>query len=252
MDSLPLPRQNCRWSRVAWFEGASGQPAASGLAVDAAARTGKSKTEAKYEAVSAIQNLLGYLKEHTDGAVPPENLIIFDEAQRAWDDEVGLSLMGRPKSEPELFLDILQRLDWACLVCLVGPGQEINRGEGGLALWGEALSKAAASGHRWRVIAAPQAFEDGPDVSGRGLAGGARPAWDSERAPSPPVKFHAGLPQLAPREVGRGVAQRRNRRRKCNGIAIGVPARLVNPRHQRGQGMAAPASAWRPIRWPPR
>lgn len=144
--------------------------------MDAAARTGKSKTEAKYEAVLAIQNLLGYLKEHTDGAVPPENLIIFDEAQRAWDE-------GRPKSEPELFLDILQRLDWACLVCLVGPGQEINRGEGGLALWGEALSKAAASGHRWRVVAAPQAFEDGPDVSGRGLAGGARPAWDSEREP---------------------------------------------------------------------
>ena len=121
------------------------------LAVDAAARTGKSKTAAKYEAVSAIQNLLGYLKEHTDGAVPPENLIIFDEAQRAWDEEVGLALMGRPKSEPELFLDILQRLDWACLVCLVGPGHEINRGEGGLALWGEALSKAVASARRSRA-----------------------------------------------------------------------------------------------------
>jgi hypothetical protein len=34
-------------------------------------------------------------------------------------------------------------LPWACLVCLVGSGQEINRGEGGLALWGEALAKSA-------------------------------------------------------------------------------------------------------------
>jgi hypothetical protein len=29
--------------------------------------------------------------------------VIFDEAQRAWDAEVGQELMGRPNSEPELF-----------------------------------------------------------------------------------------------------------------------------------------------------
>lgn len=48
------------------------------LATDRAARTGESKAAAKYQADAAIQNLLGYLKEHTDGAVPPENVIIFD------------------------------------------------------------------------------------------------------------------------------------------------------------------------------
>ena len=139
------------------------------LAVDASTRTGVTKTQAKYEADAAIQNLLGYLREHTDGAAPPEHVIVFDEAQRAWDAEVGQELLGRPKSEPELFLDILYRLDWACLVCLVGPGQEINRGEGGLALWGEALLKARSAGQTWKVIAAPQSLRGGPDVVGTGL-----------------------------------------------------------------------------------
>jgi hypothetical protein len=46
----------------------------------------------------------------------------------------------------------LHRLPWACLVCLVGEGQEINRGEGGMALWGEALAIEAVAGRRWRVV----------------------------------------------------------------------------------------------------
>lgn len=142
------------------------------LATDRAARTNESKADAKYQADAAIQNLLGYLKEHTDGAEPPEHVIIFDEAQRAWDAEVGQELMGRPNSEPELFLKILGRLPWSCLVCLVGYGQEINRGEGGLHLWGEALAREAASGNRWRVLAAPPAIDGGPDVSGDGLTSG--------------------------------------------------------------------------------
>jgi hypothetical protein len=142
------------------------------LATDRAARTGESKTTAKYQADAAIQNLLGYLKEHTDGAEPPENVIIFDEAQRAWDAEVGQELRGRPNSEPELFLRILGRLEWSCLVCLVGYGQEINRGEGGLRLWGEALAREAANGNRWRVLAAPAAIEGGTAVTGDGLISG--------------------------------------------------------------------------------
>ncbi len=142
------------------------------LATDRAKRSGSSKVQAKYEAGAAIQNLLGYLKEHTDGSPPPEHVIVFDEAQRAWDREVGLELMGRPNSEPELFLDILARLDWACLICLVGPGQEINRGEGGLRLWGEALSSPEPSRQVWSVVAAPQALDGGPDIAGLGLTAG--------------------------------------------------------------------------------
>lgn len=142
------------------------------LATDSALRGATTKAAAKYQADAAIQNLLGYLKEHTDGAHPPENVIVFDEAQRAWDAEVGQDLMGRPSSEPELFLEILNRLEWACLVCLVGPGQEINRGEGGLPLWGEALARASTSARSWTVVAAPQALDGGPDVAGDGLLAG--------------------------------------------------------------------------------
>lgn len=142
------------------------------LAEDSARRTGGKKGDAKYQASAAIQNLLAYLKAHTEGSDPPENVIVFDEAQRAWDADVGMELMGRPSSEPDLFLEILDRLEWACLVCLVGPGQEINRGEGGLPLWGEALAAAAADGRSWRVIAAPQALNGGPDVAGAGLLSG--------------------------------------------------------------------------------
>lgn len=110
------------------------------IAEDARDRLGITATEAKRRAQQALQTLMWYLKDHTDEkADPPEHVIVFDEAQRAWDAETGLKLLGRRKSEPELFLEIMGRLDWACLVCLVGPGHEINRGEGGLALWGEAL-----------------------------------------------------------------------------------------------------------------
>ena len=112
------------------------------IAEDARQREGIKATEAQRQAQQALQTLLGYLKDHADAdSDPPENVIVFDEAQRAWDADTGLKLLGRAKSEPELFLEIMGRLPWACLVCLVGSGQEINRGEGGLALWGEALAK---------------------------------------------------------------------------------------------------------------
>lgn len=112
------------------------------IAEDARQREGIKAAEAQRRAQQALQTLLGYLKDHADADThPPENVIVFDEAQRAWDADTGLKLLGRAKSEPELFLEIMGRLPWACLVCLVGSGQEINRGEGGLALWGEALAK---------------------------------------------------------------------------------------------------------------
>lgn len=139
------------------------------LADDAHQNRKVPKPQARREANSAIQGLLGFLREHTDGAPAPEQVIVFDEAQRAWDADVGLKLLGRQRSEPSLFLDIMARGDWACLICLVGPGQEINRGEGGLGLWGEALSEAKKQGEPWEVWAAPQAIGGGPDIGLSGL-----------------------------------------------------------------------------------
>lgn len=124
------------------------------IAIDAKEREGLPKKEAKRQSEQALQNLLGYLKEHDNpDSSPPEHVIVFDEAQRAWDAEVGLKLLQREASEPQLFLEILGRIEWCCLVCLVGPGQEINRGEGGLGLWGQALHNH--KGH-WCIHVSPQ------------------------------------------------------------------------------------------------
>jgi hypothetical protein len=124
-------------------------------ALTADARTRPDGGSARRAVDGALQTLLGYLKEHSaEGAsFPPERVVVFDEAQRAWDEATGQKLLQRRRSEPELFLEILGRLPWACLVCLIGPGQEINRGEGGLSLWGLALSKQASNGRPWCVIA---------------------------------------------------------------------------------------------------
>jgi len=84
-------------------------------------------TEAKRQTQQALQTLLGYLKDHVEPkSNPPEHVIVFDETQKAWDADTGLKLLGRASSEPELFLEIMGRLPWAYLVCLVGPGQEIR------------------------------------------------------------------------------------------------------------------------------
>jgi hypothetical protein len=140
------------------------------LAEDASARHG-SKQEARRRAQAALQNLLGYLKEHSGAGAkpPPEHVIVYDEAQRAWDEDTGRKLLGRPRSEPALFLEIMSRLPWACLVCLLGPGQEINRGEGGLALWGEALEETAQAGIEWDVHVSPLAVQGNPSLVGPGL-----------------------------------------------------------------------------------
>lgn len=134
------------------------------IALDARNRLGIKAKEAQRRSQQALQTLLGYLKDHVDkNSSPPENVIVFDEAQRAWDAETGLKLMDRPNSEPELFLEIMDRLPWACLVCLVGPGQEINRGEGGLGLWGEALTKLA---DKWTIHASEAALNGSNGISG--------------------------------------------------------------------------------------
>jgi hypothetical protein len=65
------------------------------------------------------------------------------------------------------------------IIALVGGGQEINRGERGLAEWGTALTeRAASSGPRWNVIAAPDITEGSDATAWQSLfPGKAEPAW---------------------------------------------------------------------------
>ncbi len=114
---------------------------------------GRNIRMARQETESAIQPLIGFLRDNLERREPPhEHVIVFDEAQRAWDAAFGRRKFGHAESEAAMFLDIMHRhADWAVIVALVGGGQEINTGEAGLAAWGDALQTRA----HWSVRAAP-------------------------------------------------------------------------------------------------
>ncbi len=105
-----------------------------------------------------IQHINDFLRESLQGspqAAPHEHVIVFDEAQRAWDEKQGREKFGRTASEPALLLEIMSRHpDWCACVCLVGSGQEINDGEEGVFGWGEALRRMPRDQQqRWSVFA---------------------------------------------------------------------------------------------------
>jgi len=124
------------------------------LAADAADNNDQSHRSAKRETKSKIQSITGFLKNYILKQEDlPEHVIVFDEAQRAWDAKHGAnSPFKLPNSEASIVLDIMHRhQDYAVIVGLVGNGQEINTGEAGLAEWGRALDQRPY----WQIRAAP-------------------------------------------------------------------------------------------------
>lgn len=86
------------------------------------------------EADSFVQLIKPFIREHGEGSPPPEHVIVFDEAQRAWDrDKVRAKHQDNDLgdfSEPALLMRIGKTIpDWAIVVALVGEGQEIFTGE---------------------------------------------------------------------------------------------------------------------------
>jgi hypothetical protein len=106
------------------------------------------------ESVKAfIQNVHHFRDDALIDPGPPiERVVIFDEAQRAWNLRQTANFMQRKKgqsgfsqSEPEFLISYMDRhKDWAVIVCLVGGGQEINTGEAGIAAWLEAVNRRFA------------------------------------------------------------------------------------------------------------
>lgn len=93
----------------------------------------------------------GYFQSHTDKAyIPAEHVAIFDEAQRAWTKEELKRFMREkkgitefPYSEPEYLISCMDRQpDWGVVVCLVGNGQAINKGEAGLKEWIDSIQRS--------------------------------------------------------------------------------------------------------------
>jgi hypothetical protein len=108
-------------------------------------------SDARRKVKTFIQNVHEFRDECLrDSTRPPiEHVAIFDEAQRAWNREQTASFMQQKKgvsdfgdSEPKFLISCLERHpDWAVVVCLVGGGQEINRGEAGISEWIESLAQ---------------------------------------------------------------------------------------------------------------
>jgi hypothetical protein len=122
------------------------------LARDAAANGGSLRM-ARQKTESAVQGLTGFVRDNLNRAEPPhEHVVVFDEAQRAWDATYGRRKFQLHDSEAALFLDIMRKhRDFAVIVALVGNGQEINTGEAGLGEWGRALALRPD----WQIRAAP-------------------------------------------------------------------------------------------------
>ncbi len=124
------------------------------------------KSQAKKETDAFIQNIHHFRDASLiSDRAPIEKVVVFDEAQRAWDSTHTSKFMKEKKglqnfemSEPEFLISVMDRQDdWAVIICLIGGGQEINTGEAGLPEWFNALQRKF---RHWRVYVSNQITDD--------------------------------------------------------------------------------------------
>ncbi len=118
------------------------------LVRDHRARSGGQRSTAERHVRAFIQNIHHFRDEYVHSSnAPSDHVVIFDEAQRAWNRRKAASFMRQKRgladfdlSEPEFLLSVMDRhARWCTIICLVGGGQEINDGEAGLSEWMAAL-----------------------------------------------------------------------------------------------------------------
>jgi hypothetical protein len=114
-----------------------------------------------------VSDLHAFIKSYgTTSKIPKQHIIVFDEAQRAWDASNMMVKKGVAYSEPELLVAIGERIpDWTALVGLIGHGQEIHTGEeAGISGWFDAIeSKHAISD--WKIYTPPRFSKSFPGQS---------------------------------------------------------------------------------------
>lgn len=127
------------------------------LRLGAGARKGAIRQKVK----PFIQNIHHFRDEGIrTSSAPFDHVVIFDEAQRAWNHRKTADFMKRRKkiadfkdSEPGFLISYLHRHDaWAVVICLVGGGQEIHDGEAGISEW---LDAVRIGYPEWRVYVSP-------------------------------------------------------------------------------------------------
>jgi len=155
LDDLSVPRSNGKPSAPAVFLSGNG-PLVEVLQYELREAGGGGK--------AFVRGVKEYVKRYSarPGLIPPEHVLIFDEAQRAFDaEQVRFKHSGVPgfiggKSEPEHFVEFAERIpEWCAVIGLIGSGQEIHIGEeGGLIQWRQAL-EASDDPNAWTVHASP-------------------------------------------------------------------------------------------------
>lgn len=150
--NIVIKRQNVDENEHAVFLSGNGplvEVLQEALARDDVKRNGIKKTEATRKSEEFIQMIHKFRNDALSVKTAPiEKVVIFDEAQRAWD-KTNLEKFMKDKkgevdfkmSEPEFLISILDRHDdWATIICLIGGGQEINKGESeGIMGWLESI-----------------------------------------------------------------------------------------------------------------
>lgn len=108
------------------------------------------RSTAERKAKAFIQNIHHFRDDNLKSNLAPiEKVVVFDEAQRAWQKEQVSKFMKTKKgienfemSEPEYLISVMNRhKEWCTIVCLIGGGQEINTGEAGVSEWIESLKQ---------------------------------------------------------------------------------------------------------------
>ena len=109
-----------------------------------------------------VRGVKEYVKRYSgrDSLVPPEHVLVFDEAQRAYDRAMVAEKHDIPiekaRSEPEHFIEFAERIpDWCVVIGLIGGGQEIHKGEeAGLVQWRKAIESSPRMAD-WQVHLPP-------------------------------------------------------------------------------------------------
>jgi DUF2075 family protein len=112
-----------------------------------------------------VSDLHAFIKSYgTTSKIPKQHIIVFDEAQRAWDASNMMLKKGVGYSEPELLVAIGERIpNWTSLVGLIGHGQEIHTGEeGGIPGWFDAIESEHAISD-WKVYTPPRFTKNFPN-----------------------------------------------------------------------------------------
>ena len=246
----------------------TGNPSLVHVLREALARdSGLSLRAARQRMEGVIQALPAFRDCYAAGGMPPERVVVIDEAQRCWSAAHARGkTAARPvpltDSEPALLLDIMaRRTDGPVILCLIGTGQEIHDGEGGLAEWGDALRTrpgwqvAAAPGAttapaaRHRLPALPNRVVDAAlhlDTPVRSLRSAAAPAWVDAVLAGDAVTARELARNGVPFSVTRDLPVLRARlRRACRGTRRAGLLCSSGARRLRAEGLGRDAAARR-------